>query len=91
MKPSPQLTPPLWHALSNEAVFGHLQSTPTGLTGAEAAKRLAEHGPNALKETRGVSPWMILFGQFKNVLIVILLVATVLSMFLGQRKDTLWR
>ncbi|MFH1906180.1 MAG: cation-translocating P-type ATPase [Chloroflexota bacterium] len=84
MKPSPQETHPLWHTLSSETVFAHLKSTPAGLTGAEAARRLAEHGPNELQAAHHISPWMILFEQFKNVLIVVLLVATALSAFLGH-------
>ncbi len=76
--------PILWHTLSNETVFAHLKSTPTGLTEAEAAQRLAEHGPNELQAAHRISPWTILFEQFKNVLIVILLVATALSGFLGH-------
>ncbi|MBZ0168431.1 MAG: HAD-IC family P-type ATPase, partial [Kofleriaceae bacterium] len=76
--------PALWHTLSSETVLAHLQSTPTGLTGAEAAQRLAEQGPNELQATHSISPWTILFEQFKNVLIVILLVATALSAFLGH-------
>ena len=84
MKPSLKATTPLWHTLSSETAFAHLKSTPTGLTGAEATQRLAEHGPNELQAAHLISPWAILFEQFKNVLIVILLVATALSAFLGH-------
>jgi len=76
--------PVLWHTLSSETVFAHLKSTPVGLTGAEAAQRLEEHGPNELQAAHRISPWTIFFEQFKNVLIVILLVATTLSAFLGH-------
>src|SRR5574337_1125576 len=76
--------PSLWHILSDETVFAHLKSTPTGLTEVEAAQRLGEHGPNELQAAHRISPWTILFQQFKNVLIVILLVATALSAFLGH-------
>jgi hypothetical protein len=52
--------PALWHTLSNETVFAHLKSTPTGLTAVEAAQRLAEHGPNELQAASrsrvGLSP-----------------------------------
>jgi Ca2+-transporting ATPase len=51
---------------------------------AEATQHLAEHGPNELQAAYRISPSTILFEQFKNVLIVILLVATVLSAFLGH-------
>jgi Ca2+-transporting ATPase len=84
MKPSPQDSLPLWHTLPIETVVKQLESTPAGLTGAEAVRRLAEHGPNELLAAHRISPWEILFQQFKNVLIVILLVATALSAFLGH-------
>lgn len=84
MNLSPQETHPLWHTLAVDPVFAHLKSTPAGLTEGEAARRLAEHGPNELQAAHRISPWTIFFEQFKNVLIVILLVATALSAFLGH-------
>lgn len=84
MNSSLQETHPLWHTLAGETVFAHLKSTPAGLTGGEAVRRLAEHGPNELQAAHRISPWTILFEQFKNVLIVILLAATALSAFLGH-------
>ncbi|MGI6418481.1 MAG: cation-translocating P-type ATPase [Thermoguttaceae bacterium] len=75
---------PLWHTLSSEIVMSRLKSAPTGLSRSEAARRLAEYGPNELQSVHRTSPWTILFAQFKNVLIAILLVATVLSAFLGH-------
>jgi Ca2+-transporting ATPase len=45
---------------------------------------LAEYGTNELQATRRISPWTLLWAQFKNVLIVILLAATALSAVLGH-------
>jgi len=73
-----------WHTLSAADACARLQSTPAGLTGAEAARRLTEYGPNELQVARRISPWAILFEQVRNVLIVILLAATALSAFLGH-------
>ncbi|KAF0110636.1 MAG: pacL [Chloroflexi bacterium] len=78
-----------WYALSTNEVFSHLQSTPEGLSGDQAASRLEEHGPNELTAARRVSLWMLLFEQFKNVLIVILLIAIVLSAFLGHGVEAI--
>ncbi len=80
---------PVWHTLSLEDLFAHLQSSPSGLTGAEAARRLAEHGPNELLAAHRIAPWKLLLQQFKNVLIIILLVATVLSAFLGHAAEAI--
>ena len=84
MKPSSIDTVSPWHTLSSETAFAHLKSSSAGLTGAEAAQRLVAHGPNELQAAHRISPWTILFEQFKNVLIVILLVAAALSAFLGH-------
>ena len=39
-----------WHSLSNEEVPAQLGSVATGLSAPEAARRLAQNGPNELKE-----------------------------------------
>ena len=89
MKPISKETITSWHNLSVEEVFSYLQTPKTGLTGAEAAGRLAEYGPNELQAGHRVSPWTILLSQFKNVLIIILLAATVISAFLGHEVEAI--
>src|ERR671912_468912 len=81
-KDSPVDTP--WHTLTVEECFEKLKATSRGLTTEDAAKRLEEYGPNELRAAGRISPWTILFEQFKNVLIIILLLATALSASLGH-------
>lgn len=79
-----------WHTLTAEEVARKLQSdTSLGLSGQEAQRRLAEHGPNELQAPTYVSPWSILLEQFKNVLIIILLAATAISAFLGHGTEAI--
>jgi P-type Ca2+ transporter type 2C len=78
-----------WHMLTVEDSFERLKSTPSGLTNPEAARRLAAFGPNELQAAGRVSPWAILLEQFKNVLIIILLLATALSAFLGHGVEAI--
>ena len=59
-----------FHALTRDAAFELLSSTPQGLSNSEAAKRFAEIGPNEIQAAKPVSAWEILLEQFKNVLIV---------------------
>ena len=80
---------PTWHALSTEQVFAQLNANPAGLTSAEAARRLAEYGPNELRAADRVSPWAVLLSQFKNVLIIILLIAAALSIVLGHGVEAI--
>jgi P-type Ca2+ transporter type 2C len=75
---------PSWHTLTLEDINARLRSSSAGLTSAEAAGRLTEYGPNELHGGHRISPWRLLVEQFKNVLIIILLLATVLSAFLGH-------
>jgi P-type Ca2+ transporter type 2C len=78
-----------WHTQPVETVLEKLGSSLTALTTAEAERRLEEHGPNEIGTTARTSPWALLFEQFKNVLIVILLVATALSAFLGHGLEAI--
>ena len=74
----------LWHTMPVGAIYPQLKSAPSGLTNEEATRRLEEHGPNELETLDRTSPWMILLEQFKNVLIIILLIAVIISAFLGH-------
>ncbi len=74
----------LWHTLRVDELFERLGSTPGGLSAAEAAGRLDVYGENRIEAERRASPWKLLFEQFKNVLIITLLIATALSAFLGH-------
>ena len=73
-----------WHTLTIDESFQQLESQPAGLTRTEVIERMLKYGPNELQASRRISPWRLLLEQFRNVLIVILLVATVLSAFLGH-------
>ena len=76
-----------WHARALENLLADLDANLDGLTGEEAADRLDRFGPNELQESGGTSAWTLLFSQFKNVLIVILLVAAGLSAFSGHTVE----
>jgi len=78
-----------WHTLAPDASFARLGSRPDGLTADEAARALGVHGPNELQAAKRVSPWTLLLGQLKNVLIIILLVATALSAMLGHGTEAI--
>jgi Ca2+-transporting ATPase len=73
--------------MTSEEALRELGTTPAGLSPAEAASRLERYGPNMLREEKGTSPWHILFTQFKNFLILLLVAATALSLLLGHTLD----
>ena len=78
-----------WHTLSVEESFIEIGSGPAGLSSEEAARRLGEYGPNELETLRRISPWAVFFQQFKNTLIVVLIIATVLSAVLGHEIEAI--
>ena len=81
---------PAWHALNAENVLHRLRSDPhRGLTSADISQRLAEFGPNELRREEKASPFSLFLAQFKNLLILILVVATVLSLLVGEWVDSL--
>jgi P-type Mg2+ transporter len=59
--------------------FRSVGAQPTGLTGAEAARRLATEGANTIEEARSHRGRRLLLVQFTNPIMLILAAATVLS------------
>ena len=78
-----------WHTLTVDEAFLELKSQPIGLSQIEVEKRVLEYGPNELTATHRISAWEILLEQFKNVLILILLGATAISLFLGHGVESI--
>ena len=76
-----------WYSLSVEAVLADVVTTAGGLSSQEAAARLLMNGPNALTGGTPKSPVRIFLGQFKSLIIWVLLGAGVVSAFLGGRLD----
>ena len=68
-----------WHNLSVNEVIESLDSNLQGLRREDAERRLAQFGPNELVEKEKTSPWMLFLEQFKDFLIIILLVAAIVS------------
>jgi magnesium-transporting ATPase (P-type) len=77
-----------WHALPAAQALAALQAdAATGLTQAEAHRRLARHGANALPEAPARPAWQSFARQFKSPLIYILFAAALLAVALGQQAD----
>ena len=77
-----------WHAQTVDEVMTALGSDPVrGLSDVDARDRLATAGPNVLAENEGASTWFILAKQFTDVLVWLLVVAAVISGFLGDWVD----
>jgi P-type Ca2+ transporter type 2C len=66
------------------------ETNPTvGLSEDEAARKLKEFGPNKLKGSKRVSIFQRLFAQINNALIYVLIIASIISGFLGEITDSI--
>jgi len=77
-----------WHALSVAESLSGLESSAGGLSSAEAATRLATHGPNRLTPVKPPSMLHRFAAQFQNVLIYVLLAAAAVTAALGHWIDS---
>ena len=78
-----------WHALKTGEALEELKSSEKGLGSQEATNRLASYGPNELKKKKGKSPLRLFLDQFADVLMIILIIATGLSLAVGETVDAL--
>lgn len=77
-----------WHRLSTEESFKLTGSGPQGLSSQLAEERLIEYGLNELLEAKKKTVAGLLLNQFKDVMIIILLLAAVISGIMGDITDT---
>jgi Mg2+-importing ATPase len=75
-------------ALPGDEVLRVLGSSTDGLSAAEAARRFAGVGPNALR-SHSVRAISVLASQLRSPFLILLLVTAVASVFLGERTDAL--
>ncbi len=77
-----------WHSMEAAHVLEELGTNlHQGLSGEEVTRRIEKYGLNELRKEDRVSPFTLFVNQFKNILIIILLVATVLSGLVGETLD----
>ena len=81
-----QMTDP--HSRPADDCLSDLKTRPEGLTASDAARRLAEHGPNRLPEVQARGPLRRFLGQFNNVLIYVLIGAAIVTGGLQHWIDT---
>jgi P-type Ca2+ transporter type 2C len=78
-----------YHLLTSEQVFREMKSSPQGLPSGEAVARLAQYGPNDLREKAKRTPLAMFLGQFKDFMIVVLMAAAVIAGLTGEPSDTI--
>ena len=79
-----------WFQQDVDSTLQELKSdAKSGLSAAEAKSRLNQYGLNELVEKGTKSPWLILFDQFKDAMVIILIIAAFVSMFVGEPEDVI--
>ena len=76
-----------WHATPAHDVLSEVGSEASGLSDAEAARRLGHYGPNVLMATPAKSVWRILVRQVQSVVVGLLVVAAVLAWWTSDVVD----
>lgn len=79
----------IWNQLSPEKTYEETASSVQGLNSQEVEKRLQQYGPNQLKEKARKSPWAMILDQFKDFMIIVLMVAAVIAGLTGEASDTI--
>ena len=79
----------IWHQKEAAAVTEELESSLEGIGSEEALRRLEIHGPNKLKEKKKKTSLDILIGQFADFMILVLILAAIVSGFIGELSDTI--
>ena len=78
-----------WHRLSIEETFELLDTQQQGLSTPNAEAKLFQYGPNELQEGKKKNIAGMLLAQFKDVMILILLAAAIISGIIGDLTDTI--
>ncbi len=77
-----------FYSLKPQEVIERLKSSEGGLSKEEAQIRLEEFGLNELKKEKRISKFGIFLNQFKNMFILLLIFAGLLSLFLGEKIES---
>ncbi|WP_321369878.1 cation-transporting P-type ATPase [uncultured Desulfuromusa sp.] len=77
-----------FYQLDLSALAEKLKTSSSGLSRGFAAERLQEVGFNQLREERKRSVWQMAYEQYRNPMIILLLIAAFISWLLGELKDT---
>ncbi len=72
-----------WHTVATDEVLKSLGSSRDGLSEQEAKARLEQYGFNELKERKRRTPLQMFLDEFKDVFILLLIVATIFSVAIG--------
>lgn len=74
---------------SKDEVLKEFRASPNGLSSGEAKERLAKYGENALVEGKKKTVFQVFLDQFKDLMVIILIIAALISAFTGDAESTI--
>lgn len=78
-----------FYRLSVKDTLEKLDSSPQGLDEDEAGRRLARYGANELTAKLGTPKWLLFLSQFRDLLVIVLIVAASISFVIGSTSDAM--
>jgi Ca2+-transporting ATPase len=76
-----------FYQLSVQEALDYLDTSEKGLPRNEAERRLKKYGKNELRAEIGIPKWLMLLSQFREVLVMVLIVAGTISLAIGSYRD----
>lgn len=76
-----------WYHQTQEELCKELETCSEGLSSETATKHLEKYGKNAIAEARKKSVWLIFLEQFRDLLVIILIIAALISAFTGDPES----
>ena len=78
-----------WYSKDKEYVCDKLEVTDKGLNTSEVKKRIEKYGKNTLPKQKKDSVLKIFFSEFKDPMIILLMVAIFASLIAGEVVDAI--
>lgn len=78
----------LWYKETTESLFKNLETSEKGLSRPEVSRRQKKYGLNQLS-AKGDSIWKVIFEPFRNIFVVVLLVAAAASLINHELLDSI--
>lgn len=77
-----------WYQLTKEAILSTLQTTDKGIQDIERQQRLESNGFNKIEEKQALKPWQKFLKHFTDLLMIVLLFASILKMITGDYVES---
>ena len=75
------------HRKTFQQLFTHFQTRESGLSKGEVQTRLRKYGPNAIQAKGRVPLWIQFLAEFKDLMVIILIAAVIISFAVGEVRD----